>query len=76
MSSSRWRLCALLAVALLAAGPGSAHAFGLTGIGGRVGSVDPDGRDGTLAGGAHLDFGQAGASSTCSRASSTGRPTG
>lgn len=60
MSSPRSRLCAVIAMTLLAAGAGSAHAFGLTGIGGRIGSVDPDGRDGTLAGGAHLDFERAG----------------
>lgn len=60
MSSPRSRLCALIATALLAAGAGSAHAFDLTGIGGRIGAVDPDGRDGTLAAGAHLEFQEAG----------------
>jgi hypothetical protein len=45
-----------LAILLLAMAAGSAHAFGLSGIGGRIGSADPNGLDGTMAGGAHLDF--------------------
>lgn len=56
MASPRSGLGVLFAFMLIAAGAGSAHAFDLTGIGGRIGSTDPDGRDGTLAGGAHLEF--------------------
>lgn len=56
MSLLRAGLCALLAATLIAAGAGTARAFGLTGIGGRIGTLDPDGREGTLAGGAHLEF--------------------
>jgi len=44
---------ALLALATWSSG---AHAFGLSGIGARVGSVDPEGRDGSLAAGAHLEL--------------------
>ena len=60
MSFSRMKFFAALAAVLLLAGAGSAHAFGLTGIGGRIGAMDPDGGDGTLAGAAHLDFEESG----------------
>jgi hypothetical protein len=45
---------------LLAMVVGPAHAFGLSGMGGRIGSADPDGRDGTLAAGGHLEFQESG----------------
>ena len=60
MTPKRSSLCALLAITLLTVGTSSSHAFGLAGIGGRIGSMDPDGRDGTMAGGAHLEFEDAG----------------
>jgi len=56
MSSPRLGLRLLFATLLFATSAGSAHAFGLSGIGGRVGAADPDGRDGTLAAGVHLEF--------------------
>ena len=37
---------------------GAAHAFGLTGVGARLGTLDPEGRDGSLAMGGHLEFEQ------------------
>lgn len=49
-----------LALLALVTWSNSAHAFGLSGIGARVGSVDPEGSDGTLAAGAHLEFEEAG----------------
>jgi len=45
-----------LALLALVTWSGAAHAFGLSGIGGRIGTVDPDGSDGSLAAGAHLEF--------------------
>jgi len=60
MSSLRLSLRLFAAIALLAASAGSAHAFGLSGIGGRIGATDPDDRDGTLAAGAHLEFEESG----------------
>ena len=47
-----------LALLALATWSGAAQAFGLTGIGGRLGSLDPEGRDGSLAFGGHLEFEQ------------------
>jgi hypothetical protein len=47
-----------LTLLALATWSGAAHAFGLTGIGGRLGSLDPEGRDGSLAFGGHLEFEQ------------------
>ena len=41
-----------------AVGVGSAAAYGLSGIGGRMGSLDPDGWNDGLAVGAHLEFEQ------------------
>ena len=61
MSSPRMGLRLLLsATMLLAMGAGSAYGFGLSGVGGRIGSADPDGGDGTLAAGAHLEFQESG----------------
>ena len=60
MSSLRLRLCSFFAILILATVAASAHAFGLAGIGGRIGTSDPDGLDGTVAAGAHLDFQEAG----------------
>ena len=60
MSSLRQMHCLFLSIILLAVGAGSAHAFGLSGVGGRIGSADAEGLEGTLAGGAHLEFEETG----------------
>lgn len=51
---------ALLAALLILMIPSTCDAFALGGIGPRIGAVDPDGVDGTLAMGMHLDFEKAG----------------
>ncbi len=51
---------AFLAAALMIAPLTNASAFGLTGAGGRLGYVSPDGVDGTAAFGGHLEFQQSG----------------
>ena len=48
-----------LVLLVLATWSNAAHAYGLTGVGGRLGTLDPEGRDGSLAAGAHLEFEQA-----------------
>lgn len=40
--------------------PTPAHAFGLSGIGARVGGVDPEGADGSVLVGGHLEFEESG----------------
>ena len=49
-----------LALLALAMWTGGANAFGLSGIGGRVGAVDPEESDGALALGAHMEFEESG----------------
>jgi len=49
-----------LAFVTFALAPSSATAFGLSAIGGRVGSVDPEGADGAFMAGGHLEFEQYG----------------
>ncbi|MGH7731594.1 MAG: outer membrane beta-barrel protein [Candidatus Eiseniibacteriota bacterium] len=51
-----------LVVALVLATPAVSHAFGLLGVGGKVGMVDPEGGDGAPAVSAHLEFYQPGSS--------------
>ncbi|HEY2923473.1 MAG TPA: hypothetical protein VGJ98_00735 [Candidatus Eisenbacteria bacterium] len=55
-------IMAALAVTLVALVfvPSSAGAFGLSGIGGRVGGVDPDGADGAVTVGGHFEFEESG----------------
>jgi hypothetical protein len=54
-------IMAVLAIALaLVFVPSSSSAFGLSGIGGRVGSVDPDGADGAVTVGGHFEFEESG----------------
>ena len=60
MRSLRMAGIGCLALLALATWTSGAHAFGLSGIGGRLGTLDPEGRDGSLAAGAHLEFEQAG----------------
>jgi hypothetical protein len=49
-----------LALVGLAFAPHSAGAFGLAGIGGRMGAVDPDGADGAFTVGGHFEFEESG----------------
>jgi hypothetical protein len=49
-------VCALM----LLAGPAGAGSYGLSGFGGKLGYVNPEGLDGTLHAGAHLEFEAAG----------------
>lgn len=60
MRSMRTICSVSLALLALATWSSGAHAFGLSGVGGRVGAVDPEGGDGTLAAGAHLEFEESG----------------
>lgn len=53
-------LAALTIPVLALLNPVTGSAFGIAGVGPRVGSVDPDGMDATFAAGAHLDFEQPG----------------
>jgi hypothetical protein len=57
--SRRLSLAGSLA-ALLVLSPLTAHAFGLSGVGGKLGLLDPENGDGTPAFGAHLEFEQPG----------------
>lgn len=50
----------LIALAALHVAPSTAGAFGLSGIGARVGEVDPEGSGSALAVGGHLEFEQSG----------------
>jgi hypothetical protein len=58
------RLTALAAVILafvaFTVSPTQAHAFGLSGIGARVGGVDPEGAGGSVLVGGHLEFEESG----------------
>jgi len=53
-------VAACFAVMLSAAWSAPASSFGLSGIGGRLGTVDPEHSDASLAGGAHLEFEESG----------------
>ena len=50
----------VLAFVAFTVSPMPAYAFGLSGIGGRVGGVDPEGADGSVLVGGHLEFEESG----------------
>jgi len=55
-----WGIAGLFLLAALCGGPSEGLAFGLSGVGGKLGVVDPDGADGTFAFGMNLEFEEAG----------------
>ncbi len=60
MKSIRIMAALMLVIAAVFLVPAHAGAFGLSGIGARVGSVDPEGADGAFAVGGHMEFEESG----------------
>lgn len=61
MKSKTWSWFSGLCLAAVLASPIPAHAFGFSGWGGKLGYMNPESLDGTLAVGAHMEFAQVGA---------------
>src|SRR5262245_53020689 len=62
MNRTRSIMLVSLVALLVLAVPAVSHAFGLTGGGGKIGLIDPEGGDGAPALSAHLEFDQPGTS--------------